>query len=291
MRAMVHPRTLSSVPTTVRPHEDTPVLTVTQVLSFKRQVEEDERLLAELPVRITEGKKRLEAALMFLTETQREAIFGDDYAHVSDGTLTLTAPEPQRRYQVQRSDGTPTWTGSIMEVLTQADSGLTHVQIMDLIKATGSEIAVRLEEDTKRYYASMAKLEKRKEVVRHNGLFYAQILFEELKRQGVELPNLPEPEQAAPTLKANTSAWFIYRCLSEADEGLTVAELKQMLSGVDGVAPALYESSSFIFNVLKLMQERGLVEKGETTKKYFAIQKAKPRGNGASITNASEAAR
>lgn len=263
------------------PRDDVTLLTVASVRAMKADYEADERLLADLPARVAEKKKRFEAALLFVTEDQRTAIFSESTEVVSEVVeikepLKPTIAELSPRRFVKSRNGRPTWTGLIMQVIENATEGLTHDQIMVEIGRLNPAFSKELGRNTKPYYHAMSKLEARKEIERRAGYFYPPGLIHRLPRQGEELPQKPRAG-----LKEYTSAWFINHVLEGAKEGMTAHDIKEALKDEEGVTPKLTSNSSFIFNVLKALQVDGYVEKDEETKKYYS-SKVRPRGNGAS---------
>lgn len=275
--------TRRAAPQEVR-REDVTLLTVASVKAMKEDYEADERLLAELPARVAQKKMRFEAALLFVSEEQKKAIFAEapkeDVNDTPDAreTLELTIPEtPARRFVTTRG-GKPTWTGLIMQVLDGAGEGMPHDQIMSEIGRLNAAFGEELGHNTKPYYNAMSKLELKGEIEKRAGYFYRAGLIHELLRHGEELPE--EPEEPAVQLKEYSSAWFIDQVLRNAQGGMTAHEIKEALKDEEGVTPKLITNRSFIFNVLKALQAGGYIEKDEETKKYFSSRLG-PRGNGA----------
>lgn len=268
--------------------EDAPILTVAGIRAMKADCEADEKLLAELPERLAKKKQRFEAALLFVTEEQRTAIYAAEDAEGEKAEpLELTNPE-SRRFQTERA-GKPTWTGLIMRVLQSASEGLIHDQIMDEITKLHPPFDRHLDENSKRYYNAISKLETRGEIVKHAARFYTPELMHNLIKDGEELP---EDDVDTNQPKEYTSGWFIALALKGADDGMSPSEIRDALKDDEGVPPALMTSKSFLFNILKQLQMDGFVVKDEENKKYYhASKKVKPRGNGASMTHASGPAR
>ena len=257
-----------------------PLLTVASVKAMKDDYLEDERLLAELPARVAEKKRRFEAALLFVSEEQRAAIF-EENPKVSARGETDKPPEltssgdASRRFVAARG-GRPTWTGVIMRVIESADQGLPHDQLMAEIAKLDPAFGKELARNAKPYYNAMSKLEHRQAIEKRAGYFYRPGLLSELRSQEQELPEEPKSQ-----LKEYSAAWFINGALESAGVPMSAHEIREALRHKEGVTPTLITNKSFIFNVLKALQGDGYIEKDEETKKYYS-SKLRPRGNGAS---------
>ncbi|HEY4583668.1 MAG TPA: hypothetical protein VIG88_12545 [Lysobacter sp.] len=273
--------------------DDAPVLTVSQVREWVKQREMRQRLLAELPAQIEQDNRRIDAACVFLSEEQRRMVFNEapeasDDEKPEAEALELTTHEAHR-YKTHMSDGKPTWTGVIMKVFQAATTGLSHGDVMNRIRVSNTEFGDRLDADSKRYYTSMTKLEKRGELIRKNGLFFIPDLLTSLTAKGEIFEVPPKPVEGP---KPYTSAWHILQCLRSVSTGLTAPEIKTMLSNEEGVTPALLQTNNFIFNVLKSMQDKGWIVRDDDSKRYIAVPEKgeAPRERGF-VSHASELAR
>lgn len=253
------------------------LLTVADVRKLKEDLEADEQLLAELPARVEQKRKRYEAALYFVDTTALDEIFEERViaAETPAASLVLTNPE-DRNFRASR-DGELTWTGAIMKVLDGATRGMAHHEIQSAVRSENHHLV-----ETKPYYNAMSKLDKRGTVVKGGALFYAASNYERLV-SAAEPVVIDKANISGKQLKDHTSAWFIYRTLNDSPAPLTASQIKDKLREEEGVTPKLTTSNNFIFNILKSLLNDGWIEKDEETKTYFvASEQVKPRGNGAS---------
>lgn len=275
--------------TSTAKHES--LLTLEDVRAKRRDIVLAEKELVRLSDKLEADRKAFQQMLVFVPAALRDRILSDetdpDLFGVSESrepaTRTKRPIKPKRAAVANgpRSQGYK-FSAFITDLVSKSRAGISHTELK--VAVQGSEYAIRLEDQAKAYHRTISNLVSRKEIVRHGNRFYARSVYEVLKKNG----DLPAIEEGV-SLRENGAAKITLEVLQGHPDGLTGPDLK-VLVGADPAAPkSVAEHGQYIYNVLATLIGSGRVAKNGNL--YQAVEKMRPRGNGASGANASVQAR
>jgi len=266
------------------------LLTLEDVRAKRRDIVLAEKELVRLSAKLETDRKEFQQMLVFVPAALRDRILSDDAE--PDMFVPPERPKPAikakpikpKRAVVAdgpRSEGYK-FSAFITDLVSKSRTGISHSELKAAVQ--GSDYASRLEDQAKAYHRAVSKLVARKEIVRHGGRFYARPVYQVLKKNG-DLPPIVE----GVALRENGAAKITLEVLQGHPDGLTGPDLK-VLVGADPAAPkSVAEHGQYIYNVLATLIGSGRVVKNGNL--YQALEKVRPRGNGASDTHASDLAR
>lgn len=250
-------------------------LSVEFIRQLKHELEDDIRLLEELPERISQKKRRYEAALMFapagfdpdgapLPEVEEDAVDGA----VAPEFVLIPADNV-------RESNAPSWTKAIQKVLDRSDGGLTHKEL--LFKVREEFPAMPVSTGEKGFYNGVSKLAYRKTLLKHGVQLYSSKVVDAIHARGDTLPEAPSVQT-----RSGSSGEIIMAILGTHAEGLSAQDLKLLVNNVPDAPASLKKHSQYIYNVLATLIGSGQVVKVGSM--YRLPEKSKaPVGTGASF--------
>lgn len=245
-----------STSTSNDPRLGAPVITVEFVRNLRLSIAEDERLIATITESLPAKKKRLEAAMMFVTSTeQRRLIECDDLPATPEEQVALPVTEEAEDddcFELEPGGQRATYVRAIVGILDNA-RGLSHREIMDEILAS-DDLGPKLAASTKTYYNSITRLESRSEIVRHKGLFYSAKVFRALEASGYAFPD----GEIGP--RKSEVATQIEQILAQ-HQPMTAQAVREELLKVAGMPRSLTEHKHYIYNALAPLIGQGVVKK------------------------------
>lgn len=267
------------------------LLTLEDVRAKRRDIVLAEKELVRLSAKLETDRKEFQQMLVFVPMALRDQILSDDAdedlfsrppERSKPATKTKSAkPKKSAIADGPRSEGHK-FSAFIVDLVSKSRAGISHSELKSAVQ--DSEYASRLEDQAKAYHRAVSKLIARKEIVRHGARFYAHAVYQVLKKNG----DLPPIEEGL-SLRENGAAKITLEVLQGHPDGLTGRDLK-VLVGADPAAPkSVSEHGQYIYNVLATLIGSGRVVKNGNL--YQALEKVRPRGNGASDTHASAQAR
>lgn len=236
-------------------------LTADEILRLKADYEADVRLYEELPARIKLKKRRFEAAMLFAPDGF------DPNESASPAAVTPPLPEsppPPPAVQPETKDfeltqepvERLTWIGELARVLNSSDRGLSHKEVLAILKATPLGDSVSVGE--KGFYNAVSRLEARGQLIKSGGLLYAKKLVEEMEARGEHLPDVTMETRR----RAGGTATMIIEVLKLHPSGLDGNELRKQVAAMPGVPSSLSKHTHYIYNVLAPLIGQGVVAKG-----------------------------
>lgn len=274
--------------TSTSKHES--LLTLEDVRSKRREIVLTEKELVRLSAKLETDRKEFQQMLVFVPAALRDRILSDeadpDLFGIPERPKPTAKPKPAKPKR-SVSPNSPHSQGYrfstfITELVNKSRAGMSHAELKAAVQ--GSEYASRLEDQAKAYHRTISKLVARNEIVRHGSRFYARSVYQVLKKNG----DLPDIEEGV-SLRENGAAKITLEVLQGHPDGLTGPDLK-VLVGADPAAPkSVAGHGQYIYNVLATLIGSGRVIKNGNL--YQAIEKVRPRSNGASDTHASGLAR
>lgn len=244
------------------------------IRQLKHELEADIRLLEELPERISQKKKRYEAALMFAPadfdpDEVTVPVVEEDAVDPNEAPVfALTAVD-----NTEESD-TPSWTKAIQSVLDKSDVGLAHKELLAKVRVEYPAMPTSTGE--KGFYNGVSKLAERKSLLKHGGHLYSSKLVDAILARGETLPEAP-----AVQTRSGSSGEIILKILGAHATGLSAPDLKAQLSNVVDAPASLKKHSQYIYNVLATLIGSGQVVKVGSVYQLPEKNKA-PVGTGAS---------
>lgn len=258
----LHPRPSESV--MPRHGGDRPLLTVASVRAIKADYESDVRLLQEMPARIEQKKRRLEAAMLFLPEGMDLDAVEQEVPDVSQPIAPTSLPAqpalPEPTADVQGGDepddtGSMTWAGEMLAQLQAAGRGVSHRELLDGLMAT--LLRAKATKGFKGFYNAVARLADKGDLVKGGGLLYHKDVAAKVIAEHGQLPDVGHVTRR----RAGGSASFIVEALQEHPGGLTGPQLKEIVSSMDGAPKSMREHGQYIYNLLGTLMGNGSVTK------------------------------
>lgn len=265
------------------------LVTLTGVQDLRREIVADQELVASLREGLALKRKKLAAAMLWMTDAQKAELERatplpdpdpepeqeqeqanevkvaadrinsiDDVFSASNKTFSLTNDEHTVEHSRRRNkSGLPTYNDVILRIANKAARGLTHQEFAEEIEK--SELGEKFKTSTKAYYNTIVRLEKNGELKRHKGLIYSTIVFNKLSAEGVKFP---EAE-----VRTSNVGIQIEELLKENPAGMTAAEITEALVKMPDMPRSLKEHKHYIYNVLAPLISRTSIRKdGE---RYF----------------------
>ncbi|WP_038487365.1 hypothetical protein [Janthinobacterium agaricidamnosum] len=258
------------------------------ILQLKHELEADVQLLKELPERISQRKKRYEAALMFaplgfdpdaalnvVPKVQKEVEVATVPVRVNESTADVSSEFTLTAVDGSHSENVPSWTKAIQHVLENSSTGLAHKELLTTIRNEFPAMPTSVGE--KGFYNGIGKLSEKRVLVKHGGLLYAKKTVDSIIARGESLPEGPSTQT-----RSGSSGEIILSILKGHAGGLAAAELKVLISEVPNAPASLKKHSQFIYNVLATLIGSGQVVKMGNLYRLAEKDKA-PVGTGASL--------
>ena len=254
------------------------------IYQLKNELDDDVRLLEELPERIAHRKKRYEAALLFapvgFDPEKSVSVTSDDTLDVETQVQIDTSLGNERTdlsSAVSKAEKTAllSWASCIQRTLDSALTGMTHQEVLAKVKSNFPELPVS--KGDKGFYNAIGKLSERGLLVKHAGSLYSPTVIESITKRGENLPAVPEVQT-----RAGSSGEIILAILDDHAEGLSAADLKKLVDDVPNAPKSLREHSQYIYNVLATLIGSGRVSKSGNLYRLAGNGKA-PVGTGASL--------
>lgn len=265
-----------------------PLLTLEGIVRLKADYEADVRLLEELPARIKLKKRKYEAALLFAppgfdpdavalrpAETSAHAVAPTAVNAEFDPPMVLVPHKAEPEFDLvapihgdQEAEGRLTWIGELARVLDAADRGLSHQEVLTILKQT--ELGQRVSTGEKGFYNAVLRLEKRGGLVKNGGLLYSPKLVEAMKARGETLPDVSIETRR----RQGGSASVVMEVLRDAyPDGLDASQLRDEVAKKPGVPSSIGKHTHYIYNVLSTLMGQGEVVK-DALGLYRAREKA-----------------
>ena len=231
---------------------DEPLLTVAAVRALKADYEADVRLLAELPARVEQKKVRLDAATLFLPSgfNWMEPVA----EQIAPSAIPATAEQPSKSSEAI-PDGRISWTGEMTKALAKLPSGITHKDLLAILKKT--ELGERQSTGEKGFYNAIGKLAEKGVLVKSGGLLYHRDVADRIKATGASLPDMTFDASR----RAGSSASFVVEALQANPKGLTAPALKQIVGSREDAPKSLREHGQYIYNILSTLMGSGAVSR------------------------------
>lgn len=242
-----------------------PLLTVQDILRLKADYEADMKLLEELPTRIKAKRRKYEASLLFAPpgfdpDKSQTAVA----ASVSEAPVvsappakpptTETGAEFELSAPADDAGSRLTWKSGLLDVLTKANTGLTHQDALAKLKET--ELGKRVSTGEKGFYNAVSFLDKSGQIVKHAGRLYAKPVYDFIKEKG----HLPQPAVGA-RLRPGGSGQAVLDVLRKAPFGLDVNQLREQLTQVEGLPESVTKHHHYIYTVLGTLTGQGAIER------------------------------
>jgi hypothetical protein len=150
-----------------------------------------------------------------------------------------------------------TWTTAIMKILEDAGRGLPHAAIMRELK--GSDLLKGVSFSDKRYYTTIARMQKRRQVERAGDLLYAPKVARRLLAYGP----LPTRDLEEPQLFSNKvqTPNLIRRLLLNQPEGLEGPDIIGRLNMLEEAPESVRNHPQFVYTTLINMMRRHEIKK------------------------------
>ncbi len=256
------------------------LLTLADIVRYKREYDADVQLLEELPQRIKLRKRMYEAALLFAPhgfspdQIEDEELITMPSAGVREpigpgpsGPLQAESPKLQNhdfelpdlvtsRENVQKKNakkGKLTWVGGLLQLLNNIDHGITHQDALEQLSATGLPASL----GHKGFYNAIARLEKRSQLVKRGGLLYAPSVVKAIEDRGEKVP------VAEARHRPGGSASLVMQVLREHRDGLDGNQLRSLAGAMSDAPESMIKHSQYIYTVLATLIGQGKVEKND----------------------------
>jgi hypothetical protein len=237
-----------------------PLLTLEGIYSIKAELDNTLRIQAELPSKIANLQKRLDAAMLFAPpgfdlETRLD-VQQDLNGIPSRETVASTVPNVN-------ATGRITWIGELERILKESNQGRSYNELLGELNR--GVLGNKPSAGDKGFYNAIAKLISRKNAVKHSGLLYSTDVFNKLKEGGAVFPEFHDEH------RRGSSATIVLEILKEHPKGLTANELKAILATREGVPKSISAYGQYIYNVVGGLVGRGSVKKKDD--KYVLVSK------------------
>lgn len=254
--------------------KDDPRLPVQYIVDLKSELDADVRLLAELPRRIEERRRKLDAAMIFAPdgfdleaqvkrhEAKRRA--------VQESSVQEKKPIQQQPPKVAQAKAT--WVGEVARLLSASERGMTHQEILAALKET--ELGKSASAGDKGFYNAVARLAAREEIVKHGGYLYASNVFKALQDRGEKLP---EDSGRA----TNGSGAIVRDILEKHPKGLSGPQLRDIMRAHPDAPKSMQKHPHYIYTILGTLIGSGAVTRREGIYRTSKPQTAARNGNGA----------
>jgi hypothetical protein len=228
------------------------------IISLKEKHEQLLALQQELPARIAESAKRLEAAMMFAPP---------DLAPNAEETPPTVSTEPAKPPIVKaasQSSGARggrrdiSWGSEIERVLVEESRGMSHASV--LARLQESPISKNPSKGNKGFYNAIVRLSANGQVIKHGGLLYAASVEQKLRESGALLP---DTSGGLHKQRGGTGALILKALLDAKPEGLTGPEVKQAVANMPGAPQSLMDHGQYIYNLLASVIGAGAVERSD----------------------------
>ncbi len=229
--------------------------------SLEEQIRERQRLLlgiseAQERVRLQERKLQAMADLLGVDWTKLNV--SPDPAPPIVGVPSVPAKAVAKKAATPRA-AHGTWNEAILSILREANRGLAHAALYKALEAT--EFAKTVNFNQKRYYTTISRMQKKKQVVRIGSLTYAPDVAKKLAKSGpVPTEDLEQPQFFNSKIQTPT---LIKRLLRENPKGLQGNDLIGMLSMMDDAPESVRSHPQFVYTTLSKMIRSGAVKREE----------------------------
>lgn len=238
---------VTSTPPNSPKDADRPLLTVADVRALKADHDADVRLLAELPARIEEKRKRLDAAMMFLPPGV--SLSPEEAPAVP--TMAVEAPPAQAADEEDEAGGRLTWIGELERVARESGRGLSYQEALQEVKKV-PELAARSSVGDKGFYRGLTKLADRGIIIKNGGMLLHRDVAAALKARGEPLPS-------GITVRISGGAVLVMKALEAHPEGLTGAQVKKAVSKMEGAPASVKEHPQYVYTILGKLTKNGLL--------------------------------
>src|SRR6266705_1197397 len=245
---------------------DKALLTVGDIRELESAIAADVRHRYELDTRISEKRKRLEAAKLFLPQAAERPVQKPKPTRSAHKGVR-NAPKSARRINGARL----TWASEVSKVLNESKTGISHQDLLAELSKTA--LGDNVSNGAKGFYNAVARLTKAGEVVKSGGLLYSFKLAQEIRDRGEALPSR--------VVGRGGSSSIVLGILHDHPHGLSGPQIKEIAGKHPDAPPSIREHGQYIYNVLGSLQRSGLITKHEG--KYWLVkpQAAERSGAGA----------
>ena len=243
---------------------------VEQRLSTAAEIEETKASLLRLESDLAAQDKRIEAAFLFLTDDDKEAVLRpktqhtivlNDKATLSDEVVAGLVKESFALSPVEgggEGEDKASWSQEILRILNAAGRGMSHAGIIEELRK--SPLGDGLANSTKRYYTTVTRLIGRNLVERRGQLFYSMYVLDRLISRGEAVP---EEATGSDIRDDNNTSGLIVRTLSPHPDGMSGADLVDALALLPEATSSILRHPQFVYNVLgKMVRQSKLIKEG-----------------------------
>ena len=246
---------------------DKPLLTVGDVRALKADYEADMQLFADLPARIEQKKRKLDAALMFLPTG---ANIDDDEEEQADQLSTpvpadsdASVPKWPMPAHLSTNSNRTSWASAMAAVLAALPGGSSHKDLRSMMEKSALAKGGTL--TTKTFYNTISRLAEKGDLIKSGGLLFHKEVFARVMVVG------PAAAPSTAPVQLSSSAKIVAEALAPHPKGLSVPEIRQVVSTRPDAPKSLRNHSQYVYSILATMTKHGVVRKQKEN--YYLVKK------------------